>query len=109
MDSKTLTIILEAIAATTGVIPWAVASIHSAGCIILWDAREDADAAIMAAITHDNGGTIINEASITLPSGESILGLVLKADGDLDDFAGVLRMAYVTATGPDPGTLENPF
>jgi len=101
--------ILETLAATIEVMPWGVSAIHSCGCVLLWDSRDDADAAIMAAIASDNGGLIVDEATITLPDGRSILGTVLTIDDDLEDFAADIRTAYLCATGPDPGTLENPF
>jgi hypothetical protein len=102
--------ILEALDATIGVMPWGVSTIPSCGCVILWDSREDADAAIMAAIARDQGGEVVEEAVHTCNDARTILGAILKPSRDgLDDYAGDVRTAYVHATGIDPNSLEEPF
>lgn len=100
---------LEVVDSTRGILSWGTAAIHSQCVALLWDSREDADITVMTTVAHDAGGTIVAEASITLPSGDTVLGTFVRSEDNLDEFVRVLRTHYVSSTGPDPSMLENPF
>lgn len=100
---------LEVADATRGILSWGIAAVHSQCVVLLWDSREEADAAVLAAVARDTGGAIVVEASLTLPSGDVIFGVFVRTADDLEAFATILRTAYMTVTGPDSSTLENPF
>jgi hypothetical protein len=106
-----ITPLLEAVAAAAGVMPWGVAAIPSLGCVLLWDCRPDASAAIIEAVAGQEGA--VGESHAIDMQGGTIIGILMTphpVEGmDLEDFAGSLRLRYAIATGPDPDTTENPF
>jgi len=109
-SEKLLAALLDMSDSCLGVMPWCVSPIHSAGLVFMFDAREDAESLIMAAIACDAGGTVVDEAIHTTREGRSILGLLAKPNGDdLEDYAGQVRTQYLYASGPDPSGLEPPF
>lgn len=108
-------LLLEAVAATAGVMPWGLASIQSAGRLFLWDTRPDASPSIMEAIAIAEGA--VAEYRSIQRGERTIFGcLIAISDGSerpsleaLDEVAGRLRARYHIATGPDPRDTEGPF
>lgn len=111
LTSPRIVPLLEAVAAAAAVMPWGVAAIHSLRCVLLWDCRPDASAAIIEAVAGQEG--TVGESHAIDMQGGTIIGILMTPrpiEGmGLEDFAGSLRLRYAIATGPDPDTTENPF
>lgn len=105
-----LAALLEFADAARAVYPSDAILIPSARVVFLWDARDDADAGIMAAVATHAGGEVVCERIHVCDDGRSILGLFAEPTGEsLDDYLADVRTRYLCATGPDPETLEPPF
>lgn len=112
-DSSPLRISLEAVSATSGVMPWGVASLDSCEMVLCWDSRPDASGAILEAIASQIGE--VGESMTLDRSPQSIVGLLvspfdpLRDVHSLEDIAGMLRGLIAVGLSSDPDRTENPF
>jgi hypothetical protein len=100
-----LHILLESARAVTGVMPWGVADLPSAGMIFVWDARPDASRAILEVVAAQHG--MVVESDAIDDRDETLIGVLIAAKGDIEDAAAALRLQYLIASGGSAG--ERPF
>ncbi|MGV3484591.1 MAG: hypothetical protein ACO1RT_09255 [Planctomycetaceae bacterium] len=102
-----LVVALEVASSTAGSLTWGVAAIHSQCVALLWDSRDEADAEIIQVAARQAVGSIVMEASITLPSGIEVFGAFLRPAENLDEFTETLRVAYLAAIESAADTPRN--
>lgn len=98
-DTELCQSLLYAIAGTPTAVPWSAVAIHPAGCLLLWDDREDATSLILEAIASESGDVIATASIERGPNRRPMIGVLIRPhESDLDKAAMDLRTRYVLAT-----------
>jgi hypothetical protein len=113
MAHNPIEVLLEAISAACGVMPWGIAELDSCSMLFCWDSRPNACNAILEAIAAQVGD--VKESMTLYKPPRSIVGLLIEPGGNLgaglslEDAAGILRGLMAVGLGTDPSGTENPF
>lgn len=88
---------------------WTVAAIPSAGVILLADASDDASFPIAEGVAAQFGEIVASDHVTAADGVRSILGVLVRPEGELVAEAGRLRGAWAIATSQGSEGTEEPF
>lgn len=110
-DAELCQSLLHAIAGTPTAVPWAAVAIHPAGCLLLWDDREDATSLILEAIASESGDVLATTSIERGPNRRPMIGVLVRPrESGLDAAAAHLRTQYALATtSADDDAASGPF